>query len=73
MSTSFVHSYEKKKPTVTIKKKIFIPDFPNINFINEQATFIKCMNKTYVFQLNNTYNNKIIILTQDDFIWNRYP
>jgi len=66
-------SYEIQRPTAKITKDIFLPEFPDINFKNKTLTFIKSTDNSYIFQLEDIYNNKIIILKQDSFIWNRYP
>ena len=51
-------SYEIQRPTAKITKNIFLPEFPDINFKNKTLTFIKSTDNSYIFQLEDIYNNK---------------
>ena len=66
-------SYEIQRPTAKITKDIFLPEFPDINFKHKTLIFINSSDNSYIFKLEKIYKNKIIILKQDSFIWNRYP
>ena len=72
MSTS-QSCYKTQRPTAHITTEVYVPEYNNANVNGHSIEFITFEKDNYIFNLTYKNKNKILMLKQDMFIWNRYP
>ena len=72
MSTS-QSCYKTQRPTAHLIKNLILPEYDDVNVNGHSIEFITFEKDNYIFNLTYKNKNKILMLKQDMFIWNRYP